>query len=142
MDNLKGPLPIPDDWSHIFEPFRNSEGMVCWNGNVTYFFLFCLLVLQVITIAWFALIVRVAMRVLSGTAVEDVRSEDEAESEEVEHEEPQPFEEEVGVGDIDLKGWERRPGGQSRGRSSGVRLSGSSARKELLNRIGCEQQID
>lgn len=142
MNNLKGPLPIPDDWSHIFQPFRDPAGMVCWNENVTYFFLFCLLFLQAITIAWFALIVRVAMRVLSGNAVEDVRSDDEAESQASEYEQPLPLEEQVGVGGLKLRSWERRNGGQPRGRSSGVHLPGSRARKELLNRIGCEQQID
>jgi acyl-CoA-dependent ceramide synthase len=142
MNSLKGPLPIPDDWSHVFEPFQNPEGMVCWNGNVTYFFLFCLLFLQVITIMWFALIVRVAVRVLKGSAADDVRSDDESEAEEFEYEEPQPFEEEVGVEDINFKSWERRTGGKTGASPSGVRLSGNSARKELLNRIGCEQQID
>jgi acyl-CoA-dependent ceramide synthase len=142
MNSLKGPFPIPDDWSHIFEPFRNPEGMVCWNGSVTYFFLFCLLFLQVITIMWFALIVRVAIRVLRGSAADDVRSDDESEVEELEYEEPQPFEEEVGVEDINFRSWERRNGSKTGASSSGVRLSGNSARKELLNRIGCEQQID
>lgn len=114
-----------------------------------------LLFLQLLTIMWFTLIVRVAIKVLRGGSAEDNRSEDEAspgEDEEVEeeeefvYEEAQPLEEEVGVEEIDLKGWERRTGhvhvkGKV-GTASGVSLPGHSDRKELLGRIGCEKQVE
>lgn len=114
-------------------------------------FLSALLFLQLITIMWFMMILRVAIRVLQGGAAEDVRSDDEGEEEdgvrgnaEEEEEEGKPLEVEAGVEDVDLKAWERRAGvkrtaGSS---SSGISLPGHSDRKELLNRIGCEKQID
>ena len=94
-------------------------------------------------IMWFALIIRVAVRVLKGDSAEDLRSDAEGEEEESEYE-AQPLEEEVGVEAIDLKGWERRSSAKRAATSSsGVSLPGhSSDRKELLNRIGCEKQID
>lgn len=97
-------------------------------------------------IMWFAMIVRVAIRVLKGSSAEDVRSdsemEEEEEEEEVEYAEAEPIEEEVGVEGIDLKQWERRTGGKRAQNSTGISLPGHSDRKEFLNRIGCEKQID
>jgi len=84
--------------------------------------------------------------VLRGDSAEDVRSdveEDEnLEKKVFEHEETQPLEEEVGVEDLDLKGWERRASAKGTASSSSVSLSGNRRRKEFLNRIGCEKQID
>ncbi|KAK3374841.1 TLC domain-containing protein [Podospora didyma] len=143
MNDRKGPLPVPDGWSHVFEPFLKPEGLVCWNDNTTFFFLFCLLFLQVITIMWFLEIVRIAARVLKGGSAEDTRSDDEAEEdeEEFEYHDLQPIKEEVGVEQIDLHGWGRRNNGHNKAgvtTSSSVSLPG----KELLNRIGCEKQIE
>ncbi|KAI1361104.1 TLC domain-containing protein [Xylaria arbuscula] len=143
-NNLKGPLPIPDGWNHWVEPFRNPEGALCFSQTVVYGFLYTLLGLQAITIFWFFMIIRVAVRVLRGGSADDPRSDDEAESEEAEYEyeEAQPLEEEVGVESIDLKGWERRTGVKRAASSSGVNLPGHSDRKELLGRIGCEKQVE
>ncbi len=95
-------------------------------------------------LVWGFMIVRVAMRVLSGNGADDSRSDDEADEEdEFVYEEAQPLEEEVGVEDIDLKNWERRSGVKRQASSStGVSLPGHSDRKELLGRIGCEKQVD
>ncbi|EHL01965.1 putative Sphingosine N-acyltransferase lag1 [Glarea lozoyensis 74030] len=139
MNNLSGPYAVPDDWSHVFQPFLNPEGIVCWNDNIKNAFLGTLLVLQVITAIWFVAIVRVVIRVLRGGSAEDIRSDDECE-EEIEYEELPPLEEEVGVEEINLLGWERRSGGKRGASASGVTFS--STRKELLNRVGCEKQID
>lgn len=142
--NLKGPLPAPDGWRHWLEPFRKPEGTVCFTQQTMYGFLYTLLGLQVITIFWFFMIVRVAVRVLRGGSADDPRSDDEAESDEAEYEyeEAQPLEEEVGVESIDLKGWERRTGVKRVASSSAVSLPGHSDRKELLGRIGCEKQVE
>ncbi|ORY67786.1 TLC domain-containing protein [Pseudomassariella vexata] len=147
MENLQGPFPVPNDWSHLLEPFREPSGTVCWNTNIKWGFLGCLVFLQVLTIMWFVVIVQVAMRVLRGKGADDVRSDDEGEEdeeEEFEYEEAQPLEEEVGVEALDLKGWERRKGVErtSHANASGVSLPGHSDRKELLGRIGCEKQVD
>ncbi|KAI0597217.1 putative longevity-assurance protein [Biscogniauxia sp. FL1348] len=143
--NLTGPTPIPEGWGHYLEPFTNPEGALCFSESVIWGFLYCLLSLQVITIFWFFMIIKVAIRVLKGTGADDVRSDDEGEQEEeeeFEYEEAQPLEEEVGVESIDLKGWERRTGVKRAASSSGVSLPGHSDRKELLGRIGCEKQVD
>lgn len=142
--SLKGPFPVPDGWRHWIEPFRNPEGVLCLTESVLQAFLYFLLGLQVITIFWFFMIVRVAIRVVRGGSADDPRSGDEAESDEAEYEyeEAQPLEEEVGVESIDLKGWERRTGVKRAVSSSAVSLPGHSDRKELLGRIGCEKQVD
>ena len=142
--NLTGPYPIPEGWGHYLEPFTNPEGALCFSESVIWGFLYCLLSLQLITIFWFFMIIKVAIRVLKGTGADDVRSDDEGEEEEeeFEYEEAQPLEEEVGVESIDLKGWERRTGVKRAASSSGVSLPGHSDRKELLGRIGCEKQVD
>ncbi|OBT81597.1 hypothetical protein VE02_09571 [Pseudogymnoascus sp. 03VT05] len=145
-DNLQGPLAVPDDWSHLLEPFRDSTGIVCFNDNIMLGFLYCLLILQVMMLIWSAFIVRVAVRVLQGHSAEDIRSDDEGEEDveddELEIEEGHPLEEEVGVEAINLKGWERRNSVKRAGSSSGITLPRHSDPKELLNRIGCEKQID
>ncbi|RYP35645.1 hypothetical protein DL768_010983 [Monosporascus sp. mg162] len=140
-DNLQGPLPVLDDWSHLLDPFRDPSGTVCSNDNIMFGFLCYLLILQVIMVMWFVLIVRVAIRVLRGSGAEDVRSDDEMEVD-AEHLVAQPIEEEVGVEDIDLKQWERRTRVKGITSSTAISLSGHGDRKELLNRIGCEKQID
>lgn len=142
-DDFKGPLPVPEQgWSHMFQPFYDPEGMVCYTENTRPGFLFCLLLLQALTIMWFALIVRVAVRVLRGGSAEDVRSDDEGEEEEmatVSVAEGKPMREESKLRrrHTSFRGNEKRAS-----RSSGITLPGRSARKELLNRIGCEKQID
>jgi len=142
--NLKGPLPVPEGWRHWVEPFRNSEGALCFASPVMQGFLYTLLGLQAIMIVWFFMIVRVATRILRGGSADDPRSDGEADSEEAEYEyeEAQPLEEEVGVESIDLKGWERRTGLKRAASSTAVSLPGHSDRKELLGRIGCEKQVE
>lgn len=155
-DDLEGPLPIPTTgWSHLLEPFRNPSGVVCLNKNVMYAFLSFLLFLQVMMIMWFTVIVQIIMRMLRGKRAEDLRSNSEAEEseeeEEVEEDEPeQPrYLEKECVGEaIDWTARERRggvtnlKGTGSSSSSSGVSFPGRRDRKELLNRIGCEKQIE
>lgn len=150
MNDLRGPLPIPrEGWSHVFEPFYDHTGYVCFGRNARNTFLSALLFLQFITIIWFGMIVRVAIKVLKGAGAEDTRSDDEDDGDQEEEEdvddEGQPLEVEAGVEDIDLKAWERRTGvskTKRTGTSTGISLPGHSDRKELLNRIGCENKID
>jgi very-long-chain ceramide synthase len=150
--NMTGPHPFPEGWSYLLEPFRAPQGMVCFSDGINWSFLSALLSLQVLTIFWFMMIIRVAVRVLKGANADDDRSDDEArkdesEEEEIEEEqfeyaEAQPLEEEVGVEAIDFKGWERRAGVKRAASTTGVSLPGHSDRKELLGRIGCEKQVD
>ncbi|PHH91665.1 hypothetical protein CDD83_10750 [Cordyceps sp. RAO-2017] len=143
-----GPEPTPSGLSYLIEPFLSASGRVCYSQTVKWAFLAPLLLLQVITIIWFTMIVRIAVKVIRGDGAEDTRSDDEGDEEEEEeddefvYEEARPLEEEVGVEDLDLKGWERRAGVKRQASSSGVSLPGHSDRKELLGRIGCEKQVD
>ena len=148
VTNLTGPHAAPEDYGYILEPFYKPEGRICFTTAVKWAFLGSLLALQVLTILWFCMIVRVAIRVVSGGSADDIRSDDECDNddeEEVEEEVIEALEEEVGVDEIDLKNWERRAGvkrGAGAATASGVSLPGHSDRKELLGRIGCEKQVD
>ncbi|KAI0479669.1 longevity-assurance protein [Xylaria cf. heliscus] len=146
-DELQGPLPVPQGWSYLLAPFRNPAGVVCMTEGIRIGFLSYLLILQAIMIPWSWAIVRVAIRVVRGDSAEDVRSDDEDEEDEVDEDEKIAFEnaqiaEEVGAEVIDFDAWKRRHGIKETSRSSGASISRHSDRKELLNRIGCERQID
>ncbi|KAI9676122.1 MAG: sphingosine N-acyltransferase lag1 [Caeruleum heppii] len=148
---IRGPFPAPNRFSHLWQPFRDPEGLVCWDNQIKWGFLTMLLALQVITLIWFGMIMRVAWRVVKGGTAEDSRSDDEGEDDEMMDEsEPSPYqvgvsvpplEEEVGVEAIHLRG-RTSPSRRLRkgvGSASGVTLPGHSDRKELLGRIGCDK---
>ncbi|KAK1528653.1 TLC domain-containing protein [Colletotrichum costaricense] len=144
--NIEGPFSASKEgWSHLLEPFKDPAGTVCFTDGIRYGFLTFLLALELVICAWSFFIIRVSVRVLKGAPAEDVRSDvddEEEEEEKIEYEEIEAIEEDVGVESIDLKAWDRSP---SRKESSSSRVSGvrtHSGRKELLNRIGCEKQID
>lgn len=198
VEDLQGPFPTPNDWEHLIQPFRNPVGLVCWNNNVKWTFLGMLLALQGVLLVWFAMIIRVAYKVISGKGAEDVRSDDDDEDEEEEEEEEQEISDEKSPRDyldqnqvrLDPQGKyletevlstdpdfslskspKPRPKSKSKssspasarmsspesssassssggkrkakfeaGHSSGVNLlAGSSDRKELLGRIGCDK---
>jgi len=145
MGSISGPLPIPKNSAYLLEPFTNPEGLVCWTDSVRWGFLSALLFLQVITLVWFSMIVKVAIKVLKGGQAEDTRSDDEAEDEKTpdqleEPEELQPYEEEVGVDSLNLKGRTSRAS-SNRYRNSVSSSTGVSSsipdRKKILDRIGC-----
>lgn len=148
--DLAGPFDPPASRGllYIVEPLVRNNGLVCYNNTVKWCFLSALLFLQGITLFWFAMIIKVAVGVISGKGAEDTRSDDEMEDQQSEddeweeEEEAPPLEEEVGVEGIDLKGWERRTGVKRQAVASGVSLPGHSDRKELLGRIGCEKQVE
>lgn len=153
-----------ESFIQLLQPFRDPEGIICNNFWVKWTFLGMLLALQVITLIWFGMILRVAWRILNGGIAEDSRSEDEQEEEEeVEAQRketgrngfieiPSYVEEEVGVEAINFKGrrtigssaikttkrkHRKTTGSATIGRTT---LAGhSSDRKELLGRIGCDK---
>jgi len=150
---IEGPFPAPDRFGHLFEPFRNPAGVVCWNDNIKWGFLSALLFLQGITLMWFWMIIKVAIRVLKGGEADDIRSDDEGDNEVLAHEDDEassqaelpPYEEEVGVEAINLRG---RTSKASKNRyrkgassATGVSIPGHSDRKELLGRIGCDKGV-
>jgi len=137
--------------TQLLQPFLNPDGPVCFNTSIYWGFLAMLMFLQGIALVWFAMIVRVAWRVLNGNSAEDSRSDDEGEVAGEEEEEepevvrvpvvPQPLEQVVGVEELHLP---RRAGPRTRYRKSGTHASGLSFaghgdRKELLGRIGCDK---
>lgn len=63
---------------NIFQPFVDPLAKsVAFNVNIRRLFLGILLLLQGITIAWFAMIVRVIVRMIRGEGATDSRSDDE-----------------------------------------------------------------
>jgi len=154
--DITGPFTPPDRFGHLFTPFRDPEGTVCWNDQIKWGFLSALLFLQCITLMWFWMIMKVAIKVIRGGEAEDIRSEDEAEDEEedanldeklitevVNQFEGEPYEEEVGVEALNLKGRTSRNNRYKKSSSSasGVSIPGHSDRKELLGRIGCDKGV-
>ncbi|KAL8694129.1 MAG: hypothetical protein Q9218_001182 [Villophora microphyllina] len=161
--NLQGPIGVPNDVDHLLQPFRDPEGLVCWDNGIKWGFLIALLALQVILCIWFVMIIRVALKVLRGGEAEDSRSDDEASDEDAEVEtkkeeekvghgqngkaytnlrpiEVPPVEEEVGVESINMiprKTSHNRKYRKVSSTASGVHLP--SDRKELLGRIGCDK---
>jgi very-long-chain ceramide synthase len=165
MDNLKGPFPVPPGPAFYFAPFTDPEGIICAAPFSTRGFIYMLLALQVIQLLWFAIILKIAWKVLRGGEAEDSRSDDEEEEGEFVEEDdlidevpkkeeaPQPksyfeiqppLEEEVGVEGIRLTPGRTSPAKRMKKSESasttGVSLRGHSAHKELLGRIGCDKQ--
>lgn len=142
---IESPFPAPTEgWSHLLEPLKDPTGTVCFTDGVRRGFLTFLLALEVVICAWSFFIIRVTVRVLKGASAEDVRSDmEEAEETEIEYEVVEAVEKELGVESIDLKAWERRNAKKDTGsKATSVRLRSHSDRKDFLNRIGCEKQID
>ncbi|KAK3996248.1 putative sphingosine N-acyltransferase [Cladorrhinum sp. PSN332] len=143
------PPPKEKGFMVYLEPLWDNEAPVCFNETARASFLAMLLFLQGLTIMWFFMILRVAVKVIRGGNAEDNRSDDEADEVEDEdafvYEEAQPLEQEVGAEEIDLKNWERRTRAKrpaAATTATGVSLPGHSDRKELLGRIGCEKQVE
>ena len=163
MGSITGPFPPPNKYDHLLEPFINPEGLVCWTGPVKWGFVNSLLFLQLLTLIWFSMILKVAIKVLKGGQADDTRSDDENEGDaedEDDHSErttekkleatgypdnlrgPEPLEEVVGVESLNLRG--RRSPTYSHRQQKGVGFaSGASIadKKQLLDRIGCETKI-
>lgn len=153
-DDLQGPLAAPEaeeGTSYLLEPFYDRGGTVCLTDGIRTGLMAFLIALELVICVWSYLIVRVSIRVLKGASAEDVRSDDEEEEEvgekkkkkQVGYAELELIEQEVGVEAVDLTTRKRRNGKQMQQKQkSGLRLSRSSDRKELLNRVGCEKQIE
>lgn len=152
--DLHGPIDPPDLFNHLLQPFRDPEGLVCWNDRIKWMFLSTLLILQIILLIWFGMIVKVARKVLRGGEADDVRSDGEDAEEDEDLDDPcekdpyeedvaadiPPLEEEVGVDAINLKSRKTSPGRRYMkvgSTASGVTIP--SDRKELLGRIGCDK---
>jgi very-long-chain ceramide synthase len=74
-------------WANVMQPFDRPGEPVCFNDNIRIAFTGLLMALQVLTVIWFGMIIRVAYGVISGKGAQDSRSDDEDEGEEEEIEE-------------------------------------------------------
>ncbi|KAL5335184.1 TLC domain-containing protein [Aspergillus crustosus] len=165
QDRLVGPTPFPSDsWSHTLEPFRSPSGTICYSNNIRLWFLGALGFLQLITMYWFVLIVRVAIRVVKGQGADDIRSDDDESLDgdqegEIEIEtEKMTIDREKAPAELDTFGntvpgptciekdttIHNATGSNASPVFAGRNLSGhiNRNRKELLGRIGCEKQVD
>lgn len=75
---LLSPESNNDVFVNIFQPFWDPLAKdVAFNANIRRLFLGLLLLLQCITVVWFAMIVRVLVRMICGEGATDSRSDDE-----------------------------------------------------------------
>ncbi|EFW19904.1 sphingosine N-acyltransferase lag1 [Coccidioides posadasii str. Silveira] len=139
----------PDSWGSLIYPFRDIDGPICMSFRIKWAFLTLLLILQMLSLIWFGMILRVAVHVLrTGSSAEDTRSDDEGE-ESTEAVRPvrrgSPRRQE----DYEENGWSKSVAVNgsaqnhhpvrirtARGR---VTLSDQNERKALLGRIGCDK---
>ncbi|KAL4978152.1 TLC domain-containing protein [Aspergillus desertorum] len=118
----------PDRVMHLFSPFLDIDGPICMNRTIKWIFLSSLLALQVLSIIWFSMVIRVAVGVLRTGNAEDTRSDDE-EDEEVDPKSPAGGS--TVAAEVSSADW-RRSNGPSSARPR------RSDRKALLGRIGCD----
>ncbi|CAK3882195.1 Sphingosine N-acyltransferase lag1 [Lecanosticta acicola] len=145
-------------FANVFQPIlRPDAKTVGLNAYMKYGFLGLLLSLQIITLVWLVMILRVVVRVLRGQGADDTRSDDEG-GEEAEDEVPGPIpaqadaekprfiEVETSSDEVTWPTRNARHSSSNMGRrkakgiSSGLNLG---EHKEILNRIGClsEEQL-
>ncbi|KAF2673017.1 putative longevity-assurance protein [Microthyrium microscopicum] len=145
-------------WANVLQPFNDQDGLVCFNKQIEYGFLGLLAGLQVLTIIWFGMIIRVAYGVLSGKKAEDTRSDDEDDCDSEEEEEIEvddlekpedaPIEFEVDASEVTGAFKTERAGSpatrsktrkSAAARASAISIPGHGDHKELLGRIGCDK---
>lgn len=121
----------PDRWNHLFYPFQDINGPICMNRRIKWIFLSFLLFLQVLSLIWFGMIIRVAVGVIRTGNAEDTRSDDEDEEVKKEKTAHGVTGKEASIADSSSSdhAWRR----------SNVRTRTGRDRKELLGRIGCEK---
>ena len=133
-----------------FDPFFDQKGTICLDRNIKSIFLGLLLMLQVLSIVWFVMIIKVALRVLKGEDANDTRSGDEDEGQD---EDQNDGEEDVekdecevranGKPSLSANGKALASGSEAPSRPAGlfqrggIRVPGSRDRKELIGRVGC-----
>ena len=148
--------------ANVLQPFNDPDGLVCFNPVIRYGFLGLLLALQILTLIWFGMILRVAYSVLSGKAAQDSRSDDEEELDDGSEVDEEEYDEtDADAYDQEAKGAWAEPAhddaaskqartGASQGkgrnrrapgpaRTSAISIPGHGDRKDLLGRIGCDK---
>ena len=146
------PTKLSSRWRYA-EPFLDQNGTICLDKSVKSVFLGLLMMLQVLSIAWFILIVKVAIKLVRGDVAQDTRSSDEEEEEE-ETVETGISKEQDDCREAASNGKAAyTPSGKARASSTEatpprqtglfqrgtgrLRVPGSRDRKELIGRVGC-----
>lgn len=141
----------PDYFSHLLWPLRDLDGVICLNAEVKWLFLGMLGFLQLLSMIWFGMIIKIVVGILMGGNAEDTRSDDEEDEELEAMGEP-----EVGMKQrpMDVTDLNICVGSNStseidkglvvlspkpKAASTRRRLMAAENRKELLGRIGCEK---
>lgn len=149
---IPGMSARPDQFSHLLEPFKNLDGVICLNTGVKYTFLGMLLLLHTLSMIWFGMILKVITGILMGGKAEDTRSDDEEEVED-DGDEAEVEKKRRPMHFTDLNtcvggGSELSNGTTGSSTMSSLtpkvvtgrrRLMDAENRKELLARIGCER---
>ena len=128
-------------WRYM-EPFFDQSSTICLDGKIKWAFLGGLLVIQVLSLVWFVMIIKVAYGILKSGAAKDTRSGDENEEDEEEdkeaEEEPRSHSPSSASTSIRIQVATRDAGLIQSGFFGGrIRIPGSRDRKEVLGRVGC-----
>ena len=129
-------------WRYL-DPFFDQKGTICLDRNIKLIFLGLLLMLQVLSVIWFGMIIKVALSVLKGKGASDTRSGDEDEGEEDEEQEETCEVRANGKPTQSANGKAKASGSERPSRQTGlfqrggIRVPGSRDRKELIGRVGC-----
>ncbi|KAF7115223.1 hypothetical protein CNMCM5793_001650 [Aspergillus hiratsukae] len=131
----------PNGFRYLFYPFLDIDGPICMNRTVKWIFLGFLLALQLLSLIWFAMVVRVAVNVFRTGNAEDTRSDDEEEADVLPAGKDAPNSNAVGVDGANADRRRAANGSASvRPRARGrIPLGDQSDRKALLGRIGCDK---
>ena len=129
------------NWRYI-EPFFDQSGTICLDRRTKWVFLSLLLMLQLLSLVWFGMVIRVAYGVLKGAAADDSRSDDEEEDEKndscrltskaIDSPPPKSRISAAEPGQIQPEFFQR--GGR-------LRMPRSRDRKELIGRVGCNGSL-
>jgi acyl-CoA-dependent ceramide synthase len=134
-------------WRYM-EPFFDQKGTICLDKGVKWVFLSMLLMLQVLSIVWFGMILKVAYGVLKGAPAEDSRSGDEDELDDEAKCEKDPIIEEVKhtasakIRPSTSDGVPIQPAYFRDGGGGRLRIPRSRDRKEMIGRVGCNGSLD
>jgi len=144
-EELKDPDTLTSPGKYL-EPFFDQNGTICLDKGVKWVFLSMLLMLQVLSIVWFGMILKVAFTILKRGAANDTRSGDEDDDEdEIEETRPQekmapptaPAKIRGSVGEsVPIRSGIFADGG---GR---LRIPRSRDRKEMIGRVGCNGSLE
>lgn len=142
----------PDYFSHLLWPLRDLDGVICLNAEVKWLFLGMLGFLQLLSMIWFGMIIKVVAGILiQGGNAEDTRSDNEEDMEEEMTDEPEVEKKQrlmdvtdlnVCVGSNSASEMDMGPvvlSPRPKPTSTRRRLMAAENRKELLGRIGCEK---